>query len=75
MTTSERSFRETVKSVRNALNISQEGLARELGISFSTVNRWENGKTKPIKGVMVEFNAFCSKMIRQGKLDKGILEQ
>lgn len=25
----------------------QEDLVRELGVSFSTVNRWENGKIKP----------------------------
>ena len=25
----------------------QEDLVRELGVSFSTVNRWENGKAKP----------------------------
>jgi putative transcriptional regulator len=70
MTIPERSFPETVKSVRKALNISQEGLARELGMSFSTVNRWENGKTEPVGPVRDKFNAFCTKMTRQGKLDK-----
>lgn len=27
--------------------ISQEKLAEMLGVAFSTVNRWFNGKTKP----------------------------
>ena len=27
--------------------ISQEELAKKLGVAFSTVNRWLNGKTKP----------------------------
>lgn len=29
--------------------ISQQGLAKELGVSFSTVNRWLNGKSLPNK--------------------------
>jgi len=29
--------------------IPQEALAKKLGVAFSTVNRWFNGKTKPSK--------------------------
>ena len=29
--------------------IPQEDLAEKLGVAFSTVNRWFNGKTKPGK--------------------------
>jgi len=29
--------------------ISQEELAKKLGVAFSTVNRWLNGKSKPNK--------------------------
>jgi len=29
--------------------ITQERLAQMLGVSFATVNRWFNGKTKPHK--------------------------
>ncbi|MFQ5442179.1 MAG: helix-turn-helix domain-containing protein [Thermodesulfobacteriota bacterium] len=36
-----------IKKVRLSLGWSQERLARELGVSFSTVNRWERGRTKP----------------------------
>ena len=42
-------FSEQVKAVRKALNLSQEELAHALGVSFATVNRWENGKTNPSK--------------------------
>ena len=38
---------EQLKALRRQRGWSQEDLARELGVSFSTVNRWENGKTKP----------------------------
>ena len=36
-----------LKIIRQLHGWSQEDLARELGVSFATVNRWENGKTKP----------------------------
>ena len=39
------SFAEKVKFVRTELKLSQEDLARELGVSFATINRWENGPT------------------------------
>ena len=36
-----------VESIRKALDLTQEELARELAISVSTVNRWERGHNKP----------------------------
>ncbi|WP_442946216.1 helix-turn-helix domain-containing protein [Oceanobacillus sp. SE10311] len=38
-------FGSLVLEIRKKLNITQEQLAQELSISFSTVNRWENGHT------------------------------
>jgi transcriptional regulator with XRE-family HTH domain len=40
-------FDELLKKIRAELNITQEQLARELSISFSTLSRWENGHTTP----------------------------
>jgi DNA (cytosine-5)-methyltransferase 1 len=37
-----------VRSIRVSRGLTQEGLARELGVSFATVNGWENGRHKPI---------------------------
>ncbi|MCK4822226.1 helix-turn-helix transcriptional regulator [bacterium] len=59
---------ELVKEVRRQLALSQEGLARELGVSFTTVNRWENGQVKPSKLAKAQIDNFCAKMIKQGKL-------
>lgn len=36
-----------VKELRERLHLTQEIFARILGVSFATVNRWENGKTEP----------------------------
>lgn len=38
---------EVIKNIRSQLSLSQEGLARELHMGFSSVNRWENNKAKP----------------------------
>jgi transcriptional regulator with XRE-family HTH domain len=61
-------FPELVKEVRKQLGLSQEELAHELGVSFTTINRWENGKTSPFKLARAQFAAFCEKMIEQGRL-------
>lgn len=37
-----------VRSIRVSRGLTQEGLARELGVSFATVNGWENGRHRPI---------------------------
>lgn len=36
-----------IKQLRVRLGWTQERLAHELGVSWTTVNRWENGKAKP----------------------------
>ncbi len=38
---------EAIKQVRLRMGMSQEGLARELHVGFTSVNRWENGHSKP----------------------------
>jgi len=60
---------ELVKQVRNQLGLSQEELAHKLGVSFSTINRWENTKTKPSKLALTQFNSLCEKMTKRGKLN------
>jgi type I restriction enzyme M protein len=36
-----------ITALRKHLDLTQEGLASRLGVSFATVNRWETGKSKP----------------------------
>jgi DNA-binding transcriptional regulator YiaG len=40
--------------------LSQEELAHALGVSFATVNRWENAKTVPSKLAQRQFEQFCT---------------
>ena len=52
-------FSEKIRYVREKLNMSQEDLARALNVSYVSINRWENGKTKPIKIAQAAFDTFC----------------
>ena len=52
-------FSEQVKSVRMQLGLSQMELAEALSVSFSTVNRWENGHISPSKLALKSFDIFC----------------
>ena len=36
-----------IRTLREQLQLTQEVFAQILGVSFATVNRWENGKSKP----------------------------
>ncbi len=40
-------FPEQIKRIRAHLGLTQQALAGHLGVSFATVNRWENGVTTP----------------------------
>lgn len=48
-----------LKSLRKKLGISQEELAQKLGVSFTSVNRWENEQTKPSKLARRQIEALC----------------
>jgi len=40
-------YPQRIKRLRADLGLTQARLAAELGVSFATVNRWENGQVKP----------------------------
>lgn len=50
---------EILKSIRKELNISQEQLARDLNVSFTTLNRWENNRSKPSRLAMMRIADYC----------------
>lgn len=52
-------FSEQIKMVRKILKLSQEELAHELGVSFATVNRWENDSYNPSRLAKKVFVEFC----------------
>lgn len=48
-----------LKTLRKEMNISQEQLARDLNVSFTTLNRWENNRSKPSRLAMMRIIEHC----------------
>ena len=36
-----------IKELRSKMGLTQEQFAAKIGVTFSTINRWESGKSKP----------------------------
>lgn len=51
---------EILKSIRATLSISQEQLARDLNVSYTTLNRWENKRTSPSRLAKMRIADYCS---------------
>lgn len=51
---------EIIKLIRKEVNISQESLARELNVSYATINRWENSMSKPSRLAMDKLKIYCA---------------
>ena len=64
------SFAEAIKQIRKKTFLSQESFAKEIGVSFSTVNRWEKEKSKPRYAALTKVNQFC----QEQSLDISITE-
>lgn len=65
------SFSEDIKKIRRKAFLTQEDFAREIGVSFATVNRWETGKAKPNLKTMKLIDDYC----KRNDIDFDISEQ
>jgi DNA-binding XRE family transcriptional regulator len=54
-------FSDKLKCARQKLNISQTAMAQELGVAFTTINRWENERVMPNYRAIKKFDEFCKK--------------
>ena len=54
------SLPEAIKNMRMKALLSQESLAEALQVSVGTINRWENGKTRPNITAMKHIKEFCT---------------
>jgi len=52
-------FSSEVKKIRLSSFLNQAEFAKTIGVSFTTVNRWENGKAQPNIKAMKALKAFC----------------
>ncbi|MBW4520407.1 MAG: helix-turn-helix domain-containing protein [Scytolyngbya sp. HA4215-MV1] len=52
-----------IRELRQQLGLSQEKLAAKLGVSFRTVNRWENGHAVPSSLALKQVEGLLHQMI------------
>lgn len=52
---------ERIKTSRQKAFLSQDAFAKEIGVAYSTINRWETGKSKPNLSAMKKLKQFCGK--------------
>lgn len=58
-------YAEGILQLRAKLNLSQEELTKMLGVSYISVNRWENDKYAPTKLVKVKLNQYFLKNLKE----------
>ncbi|MBE9037594.1 helix-turn-helix domain-containing protein [aff. Roholtiella sp. LEGE 12411] len=56
-----------VRETRQYLKLSQVKLATMLGVSFHSINRWENGRTQPSPLAMKQIQDLLHQMGEPGK--------
>ena len=52
-------YQKIIKNLRTKLVLSQQEFAELLGVSFTSVNRWENGKHEPTIKVKRKILQLC----------------
>lgn len=58
---------ETIKSLRASLGLTQEQFAARVGVTFSTVNRWESGRSLPSPLAMGRIQELRESLSDNGK--------
>ncbi|MBD2616572.1 helix-turn-helix transcriptional regulator [Nostoc punctiforme FACHB-252] len=58
-----------IRDLRLVAGLTQEQFAATLGVTFSTINRWENGHSKPSPLAMDKIEELLKKM-RNERLDQ-----
>ncbi len=54
-------FPQEIKRLRQRCLLTQQAFAKEIQVAYSTVNRWEGGKSKPNLIAMKNIKGFCIK--------------
>ncbi|MBD2517323.1 helix-turn-helix transcriptional regulator [Nostoc sp. FACHB-973] len=57
-----------IRALRQELNLSQEKFAAEFGVTFPTINRWENGRATPSPLAMQRISTLLNELGDRGKI-------
>jgi len=55
-----------IRELRDRKGLTQEKFAAKLGVTFPTINRWENGRAKPSPLAMQKIEELLRSMGKQG---------
>ncbi len=61
-----------IQEIRREIGLTQEQFAASLGVSFNTVNRWENRRSRPSP---MAVKAIELKLLELGKSGNDLLEK
>ena len=64
-----------IKEIRRKCLLSQTEFADAIGVSFSTVNRWENEKAIPNYQALKKIKDFCEKNDTSFEVDSKVWEE
>ncbi|NOI26472.1 LPD7 domain-containing protein [Vibrio mediterranei] len=56
---------EDIKALRSGIGWSQKELAEQLGVSSSSVSKWERGKAEPTEEILDKLNSLKADTVRQ----------
>lgn len=56
---------EALRQIRDLRGLSQEALASQLGVSFTSVNRWERGKASPRSGTLDRITTLFAETVKK----------
>lgn len=71
MLNSEEQIAQHVREIRLEMGLTQEQFAAKLGVSFPTVNRWENKKTKPSPLAIQKLQKLLSALLKKRNIFQG----
>lgn len=74
MSNSEEQIAQHVLEIRLEMGLTQEQFAAKLGVSFPTVNRWENKKTKPSPLAIQKLQKLLSALKKKKSAFQGSIE-
>lgn len=66
--------KDILKDIRKRCLLSQSDFADAIGVSFSTVNRWENGRAIPNYKALKRIKEYCNQNNIDFELDKILKE-
>jgi transcriptional regulator with XRE-family HTH domain len=61
-----------VRELREITGLTQEKFAAKLGVTYPTINRWENGRAKPSPLAMKQIEDLLNDLGARGR---GLLEE